>query len=762
MRILLLNKNPIISKLVRLSAQKLEYEFDEQASYADTLPQYDVIVVDDGVGVNLKDLESKCKKLICISSGETNIQSNPKILHKPFLPTDLIALMRDDEKAQPQEEQQEQEQSQNTSNDNDAPLDLDSLSFDSPTPDENIAQQNPSEEDNNIYLQDIKEEDSAQESQANEQLNSDALNIDSLAQEESISPQTPEQPNTNDTDNLTTAENTAQDENNVSGFTFDDNSAQNLGDNVNLDFVNTDINAQTLENNVDLSNLNNETTENAETPADTATQMPEEQEKEDDGLSLEPIEFIETQLPSFETTSQDQIATHTEQETSTTHNVVQEQTTNITQDEPITSESAQLEDAQDQELEFDTKDIADIMGLDEQTIQDIPIDTPIEPSNTQENTPKNENVLPDENTTDILNTDDNQENNEIIAQTPIEQENANEIPGDEPVSQENSSEANDEHMSTEQENEQTNETQSADETTDIEAIQATHTEQETEIIQNIEQDSIQNEPIVGESTQPQEAQDQQISEVKDPEAAPKETENTQLQEQIEPNAEDKEEIESESESAQIQEEQDEHTEQSEPTLNLDLENANFLQPLNEQPFSIEEKEEGKISFDDLPEDAQFLGQNKEENVEADEMRPVLVDEPKAQSTQDMVKEQLAALDAMDSQTSEMPASNSAILEDLQGISERDLQLALGEVPQDEANTTLKSAESPNTDLIADEPQNSALQNKINTQDNEVIDELSKGISGAIASSIKDDALKAALKGMNMHIDINIKFDEDKT
>ena len=164
----------------------------------------------------------------------------------------------------------------------------------------------------------------------------------------------------------------------------------------------------------------------------------------------------------------------------------------------------------------------------------------------------------------------------------------------------------------------------------------------------------------------------------------------------------------------------------------------------------------------MPEDAQFLGQNKEENVEADEMRPVLVDEPKAQSTQDMVKEQLAALDAMDSQTSEMPASNSAILEDLQGISERDLQLALGEVPQDEANTTLKSAESPNTDLIADEPQNSALQNKINTQDNEVIDELSKGISGAIASSIKDDALKAALKGMNMHIDINIKFDEDKT
>ena len=45
--------------------------------------------------------------------------------------------------------------------------------------------------------------------------------------------------------------------------------------------------------------------------------------------------------------------------------------------------------------------------------------------------------------------------------------------------------------------------------------------------------------------------------------------------------------------------------------------------------------------------------------------------------------------------------------------------------------------------------------------NEVIDELSKGISGAITSSIKDDALKAALKGMNMHIDINIKFDEDK-
>lgn len=678
MRILLLNKNPIISKLVRLSAQKLEYEFEERANYVDTLAQYDVIVIDDGVGANLKDLESKCKRLICISSKETNVQSSPKILHKPFLPTDLIALMRDDEKTQPQETQENENAAQESVPD-DTPLDLDSLSFDSPTP-ENLTPQDPPEVDNNIYLQDIKEEDSAQESPHEEESNEDLASLNSPASiDDTLNATMPEN------------ENTTQDESYTSHFTFDENNAQMADLNTNLDFPSTDTTAQILENNADLPTLDEQTTASGdETPVDTATNTQTEQEKEDDGLSLEPIEFVETQLPTLETASQTQTINNTEQETDTTQNIIQDQTANIA--EPIVDEVAQIEDVQDQqtneltapqetkhiedqELEFDTKDIADIMGLDEQTIQNTPVEVPTKSLNTEEKTPENEN------TTDVLKGDDDKESAQ--AQTAREQEGVSEISSDEPASQENLSEAHDEEANTEQETEH-------------------------------------------------------------------------IEDQAKPNAEN----EKLDENAHIQEEESEQP--NEPTLDLDLENAHFLQPLNEKPFSIEEKKEGKISFDDLPEDAQFLGQNKEESVEADEIRPVLVDEVKAQSTQDMVKEQLAALDAMDNEANEAPAANSAILEDLQGVSERELQLALGEVPQD----SVESKPAPQNDeknaaLKHVESQNLTPQNKINVQDSEVIDELSKGISGAIASSIKDDTLKAALKGMNMHIDINIKFDEDK-
>lgn len=176
MKILLLNKNPIISKLVRLSAQKLEYEFDEQAHYADTLALADVIVVDDSVSANLKDLQNKCKKLICISSDATNTQKNPKILHKPFLPTDLIALMKDDEKpaasAETNAESKDEEVAQENVAD-DTPLDLDSLSFDEPEP-ATPSEQAQNEPDTNVYLQDIKEKAPTQESlDSNENLNLD-------------------------------------------------------------------------------------------------------------------------------------------------------------------------------------------------------------------------------------------------------------------------------------------------------------------------------------------------------------------------------------------------------------------------------------------------------------------------------------------------------------------------------------------------------------------------------------------------------------
>ena len=292
---------------------------------------------------------------------------------------------------------------------------------------------------------------------------------------------------------------------------------------------------------------------------------------------------------------------------------------------------------------------------------------------------------------------------------------------------------------------------------------------------------------------------------------------------------------------------------------------------------MEEKQEKTMSFDDLPENAKFLGQKNNDFIDPDDIKPVLLDEmPMQQSTQDIVKGQLADLNAMDEELNSPNAQNSPsseddaltkslnadnenlldnlnteqnatlapsaqnesilasenlaqtqvsldenlaqtpseikfdesfspsdelttqenaefasenslqtaqsdenfaqandenlvqtpqinapssenalnadLTDDLQGLSEEELQRALGEIP------TQTSQAQTNANKAS---QNTSAQNGENSSPSELMDELSRGISGAITSSIKDDALKAALKGMNMHIDINIKFDEDK-
>ena len=298
------------------------------------------------------------------------------------------------------------------------------------------------------------------------------------------------------------------------------------------------------------------------------------------------------------------------------------------------------------------------------------------------------------------------------------------------------------------------------------------------------------------------------------------------------------------------------------------------EPLPQEPaFSVEEKQEKTMSFDDLPENAKFLGQKNNDFIDPDDIKPVLLDEmPMQQSTQDIVKGQLADLNAMDEELNSPNAQNSPsseddaltnsqnadnenlldnlnteqnatlapseqnesilasenlaqtqvsldenlaqipseikldegfapsdelarqenaefasenslqtaqtqsdenlaqvpqsnapssenalnadLTDDLQGLSEEELQRALGEIPAQESTSQAQTK-------VNQASQNASAQNGENSSPSELMDELSRGISGAITSSIKDDALKAALKGMNMHIDINIKFDEDK-
>ncbi len=659
MKILLLNKNPVISKLVRLSAEKLEYEFEEQTQYVDNLPQYDVIVIDDSVEANLQDLESKCERLICISSGETNTQSARKILHKPFLPTDLIALMREEEQAISQESPQAQEASIN----DDTPLDLDSLSFDTP--------QEPVQEDNNIYLQDISEEN------ADEKLNlehtkdsAQELQIDDLMQNFD------EKPNSNE-NSQETSQNLE-----LSSPQIDDETQES----VNLEELNSNQNDEA-------SPTQENSSENEENPAP-------------DEMSLEPIEFAQIPLPSLETTQNEEVK----------------------QDE---NKQSALED---EPLEFDSKEIAEIMGLDEEsskaTIEALNLD--------------DEALKQDENVNQVLDEKPNEALDEVLEPITPSQAFDDEKPSQaEPQMQEKPSEAANEP------------TQEIAPSQVLDALNSNESSQETS--QNLDfSNSQENSNETPQNDAPALIED--LSELKEVNEAEQDLslndENANAEQSSENlNAEEKDEnlkqdeAQGDESTAQEAEEnfaqaidESQESDKGKSKLELDLENADFLQPLNEKPFSIEEKKEEKISFDDLPQNAQFLGQHEEESIEADEIRPVLVDEPKVQSTQDMVKEQLAALNAMDS--AEPLNENFA---DLQGLSEEELQIALGEKIAEIKPTQTPSKQAPQ------DSQNSA----------KLIDELSRGISGAITSSIKDEALKAALKGMNMHIDINIKFDEEK-
>lgn len=209
------------------------------------------------------------------------------------------------------------------------------------------------------------------------------------------------------------------------------------------------------------------------------------------------------------------------------------------------------------------------------------------------------------------------------------------------------------------------------------------------------------------------------------------------------------------------------------------------QDLITDDFPIVEEQETKVDFDDIPEDAEFLGQTKEEDEAVEDFLPVVEDQENLDehdefeemsnlSTQDQIKEELAQLDELeydiDSDDSikvledfkeepilddkDLPINDEEIvvpkleINDFDSLKESDIQEALGEeisTLEDNKSEKLKTKE----DQLASEA------------GEEIVNELSQSIAGAITSSIKDDTLKAALKGMNMNINISISFNEDK-
>lgn len=926
MKTLLFNKNPIISKLVRMSAQKMEYEFEERLNYASDIDSYDVIIVDDGISADLKVLQGKCKKLIYISSGASANEESRQVLHKPFLPTDLIALMRIDEAAAAQADK-----------DKGANAEKDTLKS------ENVsanADENASADEEDIDLDSLSFDNKLLEPEsASEPALAEAQNESANAANDEAAPES-------------TSDDNAQD-NNIYLQDITGENAENAGDE-------KESAATTAQNSASDEPSTDENAQNTEP------------EKPKDDLEITPVDFkagdfdFNSIAPSGETALNSDIADEIlaniqSQEPANTSEPADESALNASQND----ESAASEDAP---LEFDAQDLADItqgLGVDEQgaTNPALNEDSQSESVANPQNDENNATDFPQQGTLsddELAKASFLQPLNEPFQSEPA---NTSDELADENLTL-NSNETADENL-TLNSNEQTSEnlTLNSSETkgenlADEDLSQILNDEQATDIqakstsseqdlsdeslpqenaefaSENLSDDNAENAPETLESTQnaenPQAEQDT-AQEMPNDELAMQENaefasenlsddENAEiLDENLDENAQTQSPALDET-SAEIQAQIKDisaleneanapldEPQSAESVMSLDegaqgaenaletAQNAEFAsqtaeqenEPLPQEPaFSVEEKQEKTMSFDDLPENAKFLGQKNNDFIDPDDIKPVLLDEmPMQQSTQDIVKGQLADLNAMDEAlnspnaqnspsseddtlTNSLSADNENLLEnlnteqnatlapseqnesilasenlaqtqvsldeslaqtpseikfdesfapsdeltrqenaefasenslqtaqsdenlaqmqsdenfaqandenlaqapqinapssenalnadltdDLQGLSEEELQRALGEIPAQTSQAQTKASQTS---------QNTSAQNGENSSPSELMDELSRGISGAITSSIKDDALKAALKGMNMHIDINIKFDEDK-
>ncbi|ELR2676959.1 highly acidic protein, partial [Campylobacter jejuni] len=212
---------------------------------------------------------------------------------------------------------------------------------------------------------------------------------------------------------------------------------------------------------------------------------------------------------------------------------------------------------------------------------------------------------------------------------------------------------------------------------------------------------------------------------------------------------------------------------TEPSLDeLDDKNDEDLEDNKELQANISD-------FDDLPEDAEFLGQAKyneesEENLE--EFAPVVEEDVQDEiddfasnlSTQDQIKEELAQLDELDYGIDS--ENSSKVLEDFKdepilddkelGTNEEEVVVPNLNISDFDALKESDIQEALGEEILEKNEEPIASDATKDDNSEEIVNELSQSIAGAITSSIKDDTLKAALKGMNMNININISFKED--
>lgn len=940
MKTLLFNKNPIISKLVRMSAQKMEYEFEERLNYASDIDGYDVIIVDDGISADLKVLQGKCKKLIYISSGASANEESRQVLHKPFLPTDLIALMRIDEAAAAQADKDKGANAEkdalkseniganadeNASADEED-IDLDSLSFDNKllepesasepalaeaqnesanAANDEAAPESTSDDnaqDNNIYLQDITGENAENADDEKESATTTAKNSasDEPSTDENAQNTEPEKPK--DELEITPVDFKAGD--------FDFNSIAPSGETA----LNSDIADEIL------ANIQSQEPANTSEPADESA-LNASQNDENSASEDAPLEFDAQDLaditqglgvdeqgatnPALNGDSQSESVANPQNDENNATDFSQQGTLSDDElakasflqplNEPFQSEPASASDEPaDESLTLNSNEQADENltlnssetkgeNLADEDLSQILNDeqaTDFQAKNTSSEQDLSDESLPQENA-EFASENLSDENAEILGEN-LDENTQTQSPALDETSAEIQAQIKDISALENEANAPLDEPQSAKSAMNLDegaqgAENALEMAQETlESTQNAEN--------------PQAEQEMPNDELATQENAEFSSENsletTQKAEFASENAPDI------MQNAELINENASETAQNAEFASQTAEQEN--EPLPQEPaFSVEEKQEKTMSFDDLPENAKFLGQKNNDFIDPDDIKPVLLDEmPMQQSTQDIVKGQLADLNAMDEEfnspnaqnspsseddalTNSLNADNENLLDnlnteqnatlapseqnesilasenlaqtqvsldeslaqtpseikfdesftpsddfagqenvefasenslqtaqsdenlaqnmvaqmqsdenfaqandenlaqtpqinapsnenalnadstdDLQGLSEEELQRALGEIPAQESTSQAQTKASQAS-------QNASAQNAENSSPSELMDELSRGISGAITSSIKDDALKAALKGMNMHIDINIKFDEDK-
>ena len=99
MRLLLLNNNPAVSRLIKLSAEKAGYELDEFEDYGLVpLTHYDIILIDnelfdENALTGLREYTG-CNYVVYICQrGSKKPESVNVVLEKPFLPTDFLLLL---------------------------------------------------------------------------------------------------------------------------------------------------------------------------------------------------------------------------------------------------------------------------------------------------------------------------------------------------------------------------------------------------------------------------------------------------------------------------------------------------------------------------------------------------------------------------------------------------------------------------------------------------------------------------------------------